>query len=191
MDKEILAHIYEPFFTTKDTGQGTGLGLATVYGIVKQNNGFISAYSEPGQGTTFRIYLPSHTGETNPSKATGDIEIPMGRNETILIVEDEAPILKVAKRMLEGLNYVDLAQNYSGPIHLSVIDVVMLGMNGPELAQKLKSPYPDLKIVFMSGYTADIIAHRGVLETGGHFISKPFSRKDLATSVRKVLDQAL
>ena len=200
MGKEILEHIYEPFFTTKDTGQGTGLGLATVYGIVKKNNGFISAYSEPGQGTTFRIYLPRHTGETHPSKAAGETQIPMGRNETILIVEDEAPILKAAKRMLEGLNYVvlaetdpvralDLAQNYSGPIHLSAIDVVMPGMNGPELAQKLKTLYPDLKIVFMSGYTADIIAHRGILEDGVNFISKPFSRKELASKIREVLDQ--
>nr|NJM04625.1 PAS domain S-box protein [Desulfobacula sp.] len=200
MAKEILDHIYEPFFTTKGTGQGTGLGLATVYGIVKQNNGFISAYSEPGQGTAFRIYLPRHAGETHPSHAADETKIPLGRNETILIVEDEAPILKMAQRTLEELNYcalaetnpdraLDLAQNHSGPIHLSVIDVVMPRMNGPELARKLKAIHPDLKILFMSGYTADVIAHRGILEDGVNFISKPFSRRDLAQKIREVLDQ--
>ncbi len=200
IDKETLKHIYEPFFTTKATGQGTGLGLATVYGIVKQNKGFINVYSEPGQGTAFRIYLPRHTGDADLLIIPDEIEIPTGRNEIILIVEDESPILKAAKKMLKKLNYsvlaetspdraMDLAKKQSGDIHLLLTDVVMPEMSGPELAKKLKIMYPDLKILFMSGYTADIISHRGVLENSVNFISKPFTSKELAFKIRDVLDQ--
>ena len=199
MDRQILDHIFEPFFTTKGLGQGTGLGLAMVYGIIKQNDGFINVYSEPGQGTCLRIYLPRHTGEPEQSKLQDETEIPAGHHETVLIIEDDRPILNLAKRMLEGLDYdvleaetpgeaLDLAQTHTGGIDLVLIDVIMPEMTGPDLAKKLKALYPDLKLLFMSGYTADIIAQRGLLAADTNFISKPFSIKELALKVRETLD---
>ncbi len=199
MDRQTLDHIFEPFFTTKDLGQGTGLGLATVYGIVKQNDGFINVYSEPGKGTTFRIYLPRHAGDPQQSKLPDETEIPRGHHETVLIIEDDVPILNLVKRMLEGLDYealeaatpgqaMNLAQTHIGGIDLVLTDVIMPEMTGPDLAKKLKALYPDLKILFMSGYTADIIAQRGLLPEDVHFVSKPFSRKELAVKIRETLD---
>ncbi len=199
MDKEILKEIFEPFFTTKDVDKGTGLGLATVYGIVKQNNGFINVYSEPGKGTTIKIYLPQHEGKAVDIQGESTEKIPQGHGEIILVVEDDLPILKLAKKILEGLNYnvliadtpkgaMKLVKEHTGEIHLLITDVIMPEMNGLELSEQLKSLFPDLKCMFMSGYTANAIAHHGVLDEGVHFIQKPFSKNDLATIVRKVLD---
>jgi two-component system, cell cycle sensor histidine kinase and response regulator CckA len=202
MDKETLDKLFEPFFTTKELGQGTGLGLATVYGIVKQNDGFINVYSEPGKGTTFKIYLPRHAGEAEEISVEGAAEIPKGRGEIVLVVEDEASILKLANRILDGLGYkvltagtpgeaLVLAKEHAGKLHLLITDVVMPEMNGRELANRLQALYPDLKTLFMSGYTANVIAHRGVLETGVCFMPKPFSKKALAVKVREALDRGI
>jgi signal transduction histidine kinase/ActR/RegA family two-component response regulator len=201
MDKEILSNIFEPFFTTKDVDKGTGLGMATVYGIVKQNNGFINIYSEPGKGTTIKVYLPRHEGDTVDGHDESVTEIPQGQGETILLVEDNLSVLNLASKILEGLGYtvltsekpdkvMGLAEEHPGKIHLLITDVIMPEMNGHELAEELQSFYPDIKCVFMSGYTADIIAHHGVLKEGVKFIQKPFSKRDLATTVRKALDEA-
>ena len=200
MDKEILDRIFEPFFTRKGAGQGTGLGLSTVYGIVKQNNGFINVYSEPGNGTTFSIYLPRCTDRTVDTRRESAAEIPLSRGETLLVVEDEPAILKMGKTMLEQLGYrvlaadtpgeaIGLAEEHANEIHLLITDVVMPAMNGRDLAGRLQSLNPSMKILFMSGYTADVIAHRGVLDDGVNFIQKPFSTKDLAFKVRKALSE--
>ena len=199
MDKDVLEHLFEPFFTTKHVGKGTGLGLATVYGIVKQNNGFINVYSEPGQGTTFKMYFPradAHSAEeqASPGESNG-----LAGSETVLVVEDEEAILGLAKTVLERHGYrvlaagspvdaLDLANNYPGPIHVLVTDVVMPGMNGKDLNDKLKEFKPGLKCVFMSGYTANAIAHHGILDEGIHFLQKPFSVKTIAEKIREVLD---
>ncbi|MEJ2040833.1 MAG: ATP-binding protein, partial [Desulfosarcinaceae bacterium] len=199
MSPEVMKEIFEPFFTTKDVGKGTGLGLSTVYGIVKQNNGFINVYSEPGKGTTVRIYLPRHSGSFSEARRGPDREAPTSRGETVLLVEDDQSILKLGIAMLERLGYtvltanapakaVALARAHPGRIHLLITDVVMPGMNGRDLADQLQVLFPDLKVLFMSGYTSDVIAHRGVLEEGVHFIAKPFSRQELAFKVREVLD---
>jgi len=211
MDKETLSNLFEPFFTTKGIGKGTGLGLATVYGIIKQNKGFINIYSEPGKGTTFKIYLPRHTGEMVYADKMISEEIPAGQGETILIVEDEASILKLAKTMLERLGYIVLdaitpgqaislveklqsgenkqASSDGAKIHLLLTDIVMPEMNGRYLSDKLRTFYPRLKTLFMSGYTANAIAHQGVLEEGVHFIQKPFSLNDIAVKIRAALDE--
>ena len=199
MSREILGKLFEPFFTTKEVGKGTGLGLATVYGIVKQNNGFINVYSEPDQGTTFRIYLPRYIGKGEQATAKKQEQV-IGGYETVLLVEDEAALLALCKRMLEQLGYqvlcagtpgeaIRVAEEHRGKIHLLMTDVVMPEMNGRDLANKLLSLYPDLKCLFMSGYTADVIVHQGVLDEGVHFIQKPFSVKNLADKVRAALDQ--
>lgn len=200
MDKETQANIFEPFFTTKDAGKGTGLGLATVYGIVKQNFGFINVYSELGVGTTFRIYLPVHKAARTQSAKAKEAVAPVTRgNETILVVEDEPAILNLIKTILERLGYRVLAaatpgaaireaESHIGPIDLLLTDVVMPEMNGRDLAKNLIVLYPDIQRMFMSGYTANVIVHQGVLDKGVHFIQKPFSSKNLATKVRKALD---
>ncbi len=198
MDRHTQDNLFEPFFTTKDVGKGTGLGLATIYGIVKQNSGFINVYSEPGQGTTFKIYLPrymSQTGHQDLPPAHGQIP---GGTETILLVEDETAILQMTRMMLERQGYsvlaaatpgeaLDLAKNHQGSIHLLLTDVVMPKMHGRDLAERIAALYPDLKFVFMSGYTANVIAHHGVLDPGVHFLQKPFSITDLAAKVRMAL----
>jgi CheY-like chemotaxis protein len=200
MDKETLDNIFEPFFTTKGVGQGTGLGLATVYGIVKQNNGFINVYSEPNQGTTFRIYLPRHHTVDEPVRAENISDFEVHGDETILLVEDEATILKVTRVMLERLGYtvltattpgeaMEVAKEQGYEIDLLMTDVVMPEMNGRELAGKLLSLYPNLKWLFMSGYTENAIAHHGVLDESVHFMQKPFSKQELSIHVRKVLDE--
>jgi len=200
MAAETLFHLFEPFFTTKDQGKGTGLGLATVYGVVRQNNGFINVYSKPGQGTTFKIYLPRHKAKTTILPEKGR-ETPSERgHETVLLVEDEPSILKMTTRMLEGQGYrvvgastpgeaLQLATEHVGDIHLLITDVVMPEMNGRKLAQNILSLYPGVKCLFMSGYTANVIAHHGVLDEGVNFIQKPFSKDDLTVKVREVLDQ--
>lgn len=199
MDREILEDIFEPFFTTKELGQGTGLGLATVYGIVKQNAGYIDVTSEPGQGASFNIYLPRHTGKEAQPRATGATPPSQRGKETVLLVEDEPAILDVAQQMLELQGYrvlvadtpgaaIRLAETYAGEIHLLLTDVVMPEMNGRELAKKLLSFYPNLRQLYMSGYTANVIAHHGVLDEGVMFIQKPFTLNALAVKVREVLD---
>jgi len=199
MSREVLTHLFEPFFTTKDVGKGTGLGLATIYGIVKQNNGHINVYSEPGHGTIFRIYLPRHIDKTAPIKKESPAEAATGGSETILLVEDELAILAMSKIMLEQFGYrvlaartpgeaIHLAKEHAGEIHLLMTDVVMPEMNGRDLAKQLLSLYPNLKRLFMSGYTADVIAHRGIVDESIAFIQKPFSIKDMAAKVREVLD---
>ena len=200
MDKETLSNIFEPFFTTKDVDKGTGLGLSTVYGTVKQNNGFINVYSEPGKGTGIKIYLPRHDGQAVEIQEESTAKIPQGHAETILVVEDDLSLLKLAQKILQGLGYsvlaadatkeaLKIAKDHIGEIHLLVTDVIMPEMNGQELSERLKSLHPGLKCIFMSRYTANAIAHHGVLDEGGRFIQKPFSKRDLATIVRKVLDE--
>ncbi|MEC4684961.1 MAG: PAS domain S-box protein [Nitrospirota bacterium] len=198
MDKETMDNIFEPFFSTKEHGKGTGLGLATVYGIVKQNEGFINVYSEPGEGTTFRIYLSRFAEEASCVPAAPAPETVQQGTETVLLVEDEVTIMKMAKHMLEKLGYTVLAvstpaealrqiETYPEDIHLLITDIVMPEMNGRHLADQLCSIKPSLKCLFMSGYTANAIAHRGILEEGVHFIQKPFSIKDLSAKVREAL----
>lgn len=202
MNKETINKIFEPFFTSKGIGKGTGLGLSTVYGIVKQNNGFINVYSEPEKGTSFRIYLPREKGQAVVATIESAAEIPMSRGESVLVVEDDLSILNVEKKMLEELGYrvlaagtpaeaLMLAREHAGELRLVVTDVVMPEMNGRELATLLQSLYPGIKILFMSGYTADVIAHRGVLDQGVNFIQKPFSMKSLAVKVRQALGEEL
>jgi len=200
MNIETQAHLFEPFFTTKEQGKGTGLGLATVYGIVKQNKGYINVYSELDLGTTFRIYLQRHkTRETPQSEEKIDSSSGRG-HETILLVEDEPAILNMAATMLERQGYIvlqaatpgqalHLATEHVGDVHLLITDVVMPEMNGRDLAKNILSLYPGIKCLFMSGYTANVIAYHGVLDEGVNFIQKPFSKNDLTVKVRKVLEQ--
>ena len=199
MDRETLEHLFEPFFTTKETGKGTGLGLATVYGIVKQNRGVIDVYSERGQGTTFKIYLLRYAGEDGLARVENAVMSSPRGHETILLVEDEQAILKMTADMLVKQGYTVLAANapdealrlahaFSGTIHLLLTDVVMPGMNGRELARNLQASRPNSKCLFMSGYTEDVIAHHGVLDPGMHFIQKPVSLRAIAVKVRDVLD---
>ena len=200
IDKEILENIFDPFFTTKQADSGTGLGLATVYGIVKQNLGFITVYSETGNGTTFRIYLPRQAGEIEPMLKNDPPKPARRGQETILLVEDETEILDLVTAMLDRQGYttlaastpgaaVRLAEAHPGEIHLLLTDVVMPEMNGRELATSLQPIFPDLKHLFMSGYSADVIAKQGVLDEGSHFIQKPFAKQNLLASVQEVLDQ--
>jgi PAS domain S-box-containing protein len=200
MDKETLGHIFEPFFTTKGVGEGTGLGLATVYGIVKQNNGFLKLYSEPGQGSTFSLFLPCHAGKVEQSLQEVPATPAATKHETILLVEDDLPILEITTAVLKSFGYsvlaantpgkaIRLAEEYAGEIHLLVTDVIMPKMNGRDLAKYLLSLYPNLKRLFMSGYAADVIVQRGMLDEGVQFIQKPFSMQKLADKVREVLDK--
>ncbi len=199
MDKETQSKIFEPFFTTKEAGKGTGLGLSTVYGIVQQNQGFINLYSEVGLGSTFRIYIPRHRGVSLDEKDSSEREIPQSKGETVLLVEDEPMLLEMGQSILEAQGYTvlpaatptkafQLAEEHNGAIHLLLTDVIMPEMNGRDLANQLLRSYPNLKCLFMSGYTADVIAHHGVLEEGMQFIQKPFSMRDLALMVREALD---
>lgn len=200
MNSETLANAFEPFFTTKGTGKGTGLGLATVYGIVKQHNGFIDIKSAPGEGTFVEIYLPRYAGEAGQNEApTTHQQGTEKGSETILLVEDEAAILDITRLMLEKCGYrvltastpdigIRMAREHDGDIHLLVTDVVMPGMNGRELANEINAPFPEIRQLFMSGYPDDVITHQGVLDKGVHFIQKPFSMQNLAAKVREMLD---
>lgn len=200
MDKETMAQIFEPFFTTKERGKGTGLGLSTIYGAVKQNNGFINVYSEPGRGTTFSIYLPRHAGSSS-KEVEESLRIPdlQGGHETILLVEDEPDILNMTTMILELHGYSVLGTHSPGEalkvareqretIDLLMTDVIMPEMNGRDLAESVSVFCPDIKRLYMSGYTADIISHHGVLDEGVHFIQKPFTINTLASTIRNVLD---
>ena len=198
IDQETMKYLFEPFYTTKEEGKGTGLGLATVFGIIQQNNGFIHVSSEPGHGATFSIYLPACEGAAtrqDPRHATSN---DLGGTETILVVEDAEAMLKLASRMLSQLGYsvltahnpaeaIALVDRQDTPIDLLLTDVIMPGMNGQELAELLKKRHPAMKILFMSGHPADVIAERGILKQGVHFIAKPFSRPALSQKIRETL----
>jgi len=200
MDAQTQARIFEPFFTTKGLGKGTGLGLATVYGIVRQSGGHIEVYSEPGRGTSFKVYFPRVDEAVEaPATAAAAPEDPQG-NETILLVEDEAKLRPLIHRILERKGYtvlsaaegaeaLDIVARHQGPIHLVLTDVVMPGMNGRELAERVTKLRPEIRVLFMSGYTDDAIVHHGVLEAGMQFIEKPFALAALARKVRQVLDE--
>lgn len=198
MDRERVDKIFEPFYTTKGVGRGTGLGLSTVFGIVKQNGGFINVYSEPGKGTTFKVYLPRHLGADEQEELKPAVQPPRGQGETVLLVEDEIALLELGMEMLEGLGYkvltantpqqaLSLAQEYTGELHLLMTDVVMPEMNGRDLAEQIRAMHPQIKTLFVSGYTANVIVHHGVLEKGTHFLQKPFSLRNLAVKVREAL----
>ena len=199
MDRATLDNIFEPFFTTKKEGKGTGLGLSMVYGIVKQNEGFINVYSEPGRGTTLKIYLPRQESTVTTDENRATAKTMMGRGETVLLVEDEPNILRIGKNILEKLGYIVLSANtpvealrlakgYDGEIALLLTDVIMPEMNGRELANHIRDIRPNVKCLFMSGYTADVIAHHGVIDEGIHFVQKPLTIRSLAEKVREVLD---
>jgi len=199
INKEVIDHVFEPFFTTKEVGKGTGLGLATVYGIVKQNEGFIDVHSEPDKGATFKIYLPRFVGEAVEPKAESTAETPKSHGETVLLVEDDADILNVGRRTLERLGYTVLtagtpgealrqAKAHAAEIRLLITDVVMPEMNGRALAKLISDIKPGLKCLFTSGYTANVIAHHGVLDEDVYFLQKPFSLKELASKVRQALE---
>jgi CheY-like chemotaxis protein len=203
MNPETMAQIFEPFFTTKGMGmgKGTGLGLATVYGIVKQNNGFICVDSESGKGATFRIHLPQVSAEVAAKTVLRKEDLPQSRGETVLLVEDEHSLRRVCSLFLRTYGYNVLEAETPGEalalisrtpseIHLLLTDVVLPGMDGQQLAQRINAVKPGIKVLFMSGYTADVIAERGVLEQNIAFIAKPFTRDDLARKVRDVLGSA-
>lgn len=201
IDKASLPYLFEPFFTTKKTGQGTGLGLATVYGIVRQNQGFISVYSELGHGSTFKIHLPRHIGTEESARPSDSGTVIQRGNETILVIEDEPEILKITQHMLQKLGYrvhvantpniaFQLMEQHVADVNLVITDVIMPEMNGREVVNRLSKRYPELKFLFMSGYTASVIAHQNVLDSGMHFIQKPFALKTLAAKVRESLDNA-
>jgi len=201
MNDEVKQHLFEPFFTTKPKEKGTGLGLATVYGVVKQAGGSIEVYSELGQGTTFKIYLPKVDEKAEPlSKSALSQAMPTG-TETILLVEDEPIVKELALRVLKMLGYKVLhflnageallaAKVYEGEIHILMTDVIMPGVNGKVMAEELKTARPKVKVLFTSGYTEDVIIHHGVLSEGIHFIGKPYTPKTLALKIREVLDGA-
>jgi len=199
MDKEIQDKLFEPFFTTKEVGKGTGLGLATVYGIVRQNNGFINVYSEPGTDTTFKIYLPRHIGKVEEQNPESVLEPTLPGRETILVVEDEKAILNLTRHLLEKQGYhvltacmpgeaIRLAEEYTGEIHLLITDVVMPEMNGRNLSQRILSLYPGMRCLFMSGYTTDVIAHQEIINEEICFLQKPFFKNSLMAKVREALD---
>jgi len=199
MDRKSLGKIFEPFYTSKALGKGTGLGLATVYGIVKQNEGFITVYSEIGHGTTFKIYLPRHAELPELTAEENSPPLVHQGHETILLVEDEAANLEMAKQMLESFGYqvldaatpgeaLRIAKEHADEIHLLMTDVIMPEMNGRDLAKKLNLIYPDIRHLFMSGYTSNVIAHHGVLDDGVHYLQKPFSLQSLATKVCEALE---
>ncbi len=198
IDKETQDKIFEPFFTTKAVGKGTGLGLATVYGIVQQNHGHISVYSEPGMGATLHIYLPRYIGSDTTAVAEDSTKSPVRGNAKLLLVEDDLSLLGMCDQMLRRLGYnvlavgtpedaLRIADEHADQIQLLLTDVVMPGMNGSELAGRLKVRYPNLKCLFMSGFTADIISRQGIMERNYHFIQKPFSMTDLASKVGEAL----
>jgi signal transduction histidine kinase/CheY-like chemotaxis protein len=198
MTPELKQRLFEPFFTTKEPGQGTGLGLATVHGIVRQSGGHIFAYSEPGRGTSFKIYFPPTEGSVAAAPPTADEDTPRG-NETILLVEDEAALREITRECLAATGYtvleaahgaaaLQLSEKYDGAIHLLITDVVMPGLTGRELAQRLTAERTEMKVLFMSGYTDDAVILRGVLTKEMPFVQKPFTIVQLARKVREVLD---
>jgi CheY-like chemotaxis protein len=201
MTDEVKRHLFEPFYTTKPRGEGTGLGLATIYGAIRQSNGHIEVYSEVGKGTTFKIYLPAESGAPEMLTPPLDPRPVTGGSETILVVEDDERVRTIVTRVLceggyrvlvagNGDDALALAGADGQPIHLLVTDVVMPGMNGRQLADRLAQAHPEMRTLFTSGYTENIIAHHGVLERGIEFLSKPYTLEILTRRVREVLDKA-
>src|SRR5438477_2075544 len=199
MDAKTQAHIFEPFFTTKEFGKGTGLGLATVYGIVKQSGGFIWVYSEPGHGTTFKLYFPWAGDAAERRAAADEAAGPPRGTETVLVAEDAASVRSVMRQVLERYGYtileapdgetaLQLAAKHHGPIHLLLTDVVMPGVSGRQLADQLTRLRPEIKVLYASGYSDDAILQHGILEPGIAYLQKPFTRVALARKVREVLD---
>lgn len=199
MSPETQSRIFEPFFTTKEVGKGTGLGLATVYGVVKQSGGYVWAYSELGRGTTFKIYLPRvFDVSAAPESGKNRKEIARG-TQTVLVVEDAVPLRELARYLLEssgytvleaanGIDAIQLVDQYQGPIHLLLTDVIMPGMDGRRLARTLAPKRPEMKVLYMSGYPDEAIAHHGILEPGIALLQKPFTAEDLTRKVAKVLE---
>jgi PAS domain S-box-containing protein len=199
MDAATLTHIFEPFFTTKERGKGTGLGLATVYGVVKQSNGYIWVDSAPGRGTSFEIYLPRHVGQPAPGEQIIEPKEKLRGSETILLVEDAEPLRKLAQTFLEaggfrvfsaesGENALEVAARFGGAFDLLLTDVVMPGMNGRVLAEQMLPRQPGMRVLYMSGYTDSFIAGHGVLDPETHLLHKPFTEELLIRKVREVLD---
>jgi CheY-like chemotaxis protein len=200
LDEETKSHIFEPFFTTKEKGKGTGLGLATVYGIVKQSRGHIAVYSEVGHGTTFKVYLPRVKSESTSGTSGPTIQKRgKGGAETIMLVEDEKVVQELAVTLLEEYGYTVLAasdgeealtiiESRSQRPDLLITDVVMPGMGGKELAERVQSRWPEMRIIFISGYADEAIIRQGVLETDAQFLQKPFAPEALAKKVRNILD---
>jgi CheY-like chemotaxis protein len=199
MTPEVQAHLFEPFFTTKGVGQGTGLGLATVYSIVQQAGGCIEVESEPGVGSTFKVYLPRAEGPARPVRSHADDEPAPRGNETVLLVEDEDAVRSLSGLVLRQSGYhlleagsgqeaTRVAGEHGGPIHLLVSDVVMPGVGGPQLAERLRPLHPEMKVLFVSGYTDDAVMRHGVEEDLVPYLQKPFSPVALAQKVREVLD---
>jgi len=198
MDRETQSRIFDPFFTTKEIGKGTGLGLATVYGIVKQSGGYIRVDSEPGKGSKFKVYLPRVEEAAEPSKGEESEATVLRGCETILLAEDSASLREVAGQYLESLGYTVLeapsgrealerAKDFQGPIHLLLTDVVMPEMSGPELAVHMAGLRPGIKVILTSGYTDDTIPRQGELDPGVVFIQKPYRPKALVRKIREVL----
>jgi CheY-like chemotaxis protein len=200
MDSATRQHIFEPFFSTKARGKGTGLGLATVYGMVKQSGGDIWVYSEPGQGTTFKLYFPRVAEDTATDNGSAvRIERAAG-NETILLVEDEKAVRDLTARMLKQLGYtaitaasgaeaLEISSSFTGHISLLLTDVVMPQMSGRQVADALVGTRPGLKVLYLSGYTENAVVHHGVLETGVDFLPKPFTREVLGQKIREILER--
>ena len=198
MDPETITHLFEPFFTTKAPGKGTGLGLATAYGIVKQSGGAISVYSEPGRGTTVKIYLPSAVAKAAVDAADRKPAAALRGSETILVLEDEARVRKLICEVLTGRGYrvleavrgdeaIRIVTEHHGRIHLLLADVVLPEMSGPQVLEQIRARYPHVKVLFMSGYTDEAMAHHGILDSGAPFLQKPFLPEALARKVREVL----
>jgi CheY-like chemotaxis protein len=199
MDAATQARLFEPFFTTKEKGKGTGLGLATVYGIVKQSGGYVWAYSEPGQGTSMKVYLPRIDAPIEPLSSPPQPSRLLRGSETILVVEDQVEVREVARKILEARGYhvlvaasgaeaLRLAGHAPERIDLLLTDVVMPGMSGREVALLLGPAHPNMRALFVSGYTDESIVHQGILEPGIAFLQKPFTAEALARKVREVID---
>jgi len=203
MDEEVRSRIFEPFFTTKELGKGTGLGLATVYGIVKQSKGYIWVYSEPGQGTTFKVYLP----RVEDAEALSEVRRPLGgapepapgRGETVLLVDDDRGVRAVACRTLTDCGYtcleasgpteaLEVVQRHEGPLHLLITDLVMPEIGGPELAERLLASFPELQVLYMTGYTERAI-QRPLAAKRPKLLVKPFNRQSLLRRSREALDE--